>query len=80
MERFLTNISSVNLSLYWIGYILGVAMLVVGVLVLAGLAMQNLGGEGGEMLRTMFGIVLILYGVYRVALTDMQRRRRRNEE
>jgi uncharacterized membrane protein YkgB len=70
----------VDLSLYWIGYILGVAMLVVGVLVLAGLAMQNLGGEGGEMLRTMFGIVLILYGVYRLALTEMQRRRRRNEE
>ena len=61
---------------HWLGYILGVAMLAIGVAVLLGfLSFRGSGGESGTMLRTVFGIVLILYGIYRFVITDMQRRR-----
>jgi hypothetical protein len=65
--------------LYWIGYILGTVMLITGVLVLSGVLFrfQTVPPEGGNMLRTVFGIVLVLYGLYRLVLTEMQRRERR---
>jgi hypothetical protein len=60
----------------WIGYILGSAMIVVGALVLFGFfEFRGSSGASGSMLRTVFGLVLLLYGIYRVAITDMQRRR-----
>jgi uncharacterized membrane protein HdeD (DUF308 family) len=60
----------------WIGYILGSVMVIVGALVLSGfLEFRGSGGEGGSMLRTVFGLVLLLYGIYRVAITETQRRR-----
>jgi len=59
---------------HWIGYILGSAMVIVGVLVMAGF-FEFRGGESSSMLRTVFGIVLLLYGIYRLAITQMQRRR-----
>jgi len=60
----------------WIGYILGTVMIVVGLLVLTGyFALRGSAGQGGEMLRTIFGIVLVLYGIYRISITEMQRRR-----
>jgi uncharacterized membrane protein HdeD (DUF308 family) len=59
-----------------VGYILGAVMLVMGVLVIAGF-FQFRGGAMGEssMLRNVFGLVLILYGIYRIAITESQRRR-----
>lgn len=59
-----------------IGYVLGVVMFVVGLLVLVGFfEFRGSNAEGGEMLRVIFGIVLMLYGLYRVSITEMQRRR-----
>jgi hypothetical protein len=55
-------------------------MVVVGVLIFTGYLMQAPQAAGGEMLRTVFCIVLILYGIYRFVLTDMQRRQRRREQ
>lgn len=63
-------------ALLWIGYILGAVMIVVGLLVLLGyFQFQGSSGEGSDMLRTVFGIVLVLYGIYRISITEMQRRR-----
>lgn len=60
----------------FIGYILGMVMFVVGLLVLVGFfEFRGSGDEGGEMLRIIFGIVLMLYGLYRLSITEMQRRR-----
>ena len=68
-------------NLLWVGYILGVAMLVMGILFLSGF-FQLKGTEAGEMslLQTVFGIVLLLYGMYRLVMTDMQRKRVQREE
>jgi uncharacterized membrane protein YkgB len=68
-----------NANFYWIGYILGVAMVVVGILVLLGYFQFRGSAGGGGMLRTVFGIVLLLYGIYRISLTTMQRRRKERE-
>lgn len=60
----------------WLGYILGSVMVVVGALVLVGFfEFRGSGGESGSMLRTVFGLVLLLYGLYRLAITETQRRR-----
>ncbi len=71
-----------NSNLHWIGYVLGGAMVIAGLLVLSGffILRWEQGGEGGSMLRTVFGIVLLLFGIYRIALTTMQRRRKEREE
>ena len=62
-------------ALLWIGYILGTVMIVVGLLVLLGyFQFQGSAEEGSDMLRTVFGIVLMLYGIYRISITEMQRR------
>ena len=62
----------------WIGYILGTVMFFMGLLVLLGyFQVQRAMGEGGETLRIVFGIVLMLYGIYRIAITETQRRRAR---
>lgn len=60
---------------YWVGYVLGSAMVIVGALVLFGFFEFRFGGESSSMLRTIFGIVLLLYGFYRLSITQMQRRR-----
>lgn len=59
-----------------LGFLLGAVMFVVGVLVLLGF-FKFRGSDAGSatMVRTIFGIVLLLYGIYRIAITDMQRRR-----
>ncbi len=61
---------------YVLGYLLGIMMLVVGSLILTGALQLRWGqGEEGSPLRVTFGIVLVLYGIYRFMLTEMQRRR-----
>jgi len=67
-------------NLIWVGYILGVAMLVMGILILSGF-FQLKGTEAGEasLLQTVFGIVLLLYGIYRLVMTEMQRKRNQRE-
>lgn len=63
-------------NLLVVGYLLGTAMLIVGVLVMAGFFQFQRGALGdSSMLRNVFGLVLILYGIYRIAITESQRRR-----
>jgi uncharacterized membrane protein HdeD (DUF308 family) len=63
-----------------IGYILGAVMIIAGALVLSGyFELRWAADDGGTLLRTMFGIVLVLYGIYRIAVTDTARRRRADE-
>jgi hypothetical protein len=55
-------------------------MLAGGILVYSGIiARFPEDGTGSGMLRSVFGIVLMLYGVYRLVLTEMQRRTRARE-
>ncbi len=64
--------------LFWIGYVLGTVMLFIGLLVLTGaLTFRGMEGAEGGTLRVVFGIVLMLYGIYRISFTEMQRRRAR---
>ncbi len=59
-----------------LGYVLGSAMFLVGVLVLLGFfQFQGSMEEAGNTLRVIFGIVLMLYGIYRISITETQRRR-----
>lgn len=59
-----------------VGYLLGVVMFVVGLLVLLGyFQFRGSQGSSAAMVRTIFGIVLLLYGLYRIAVTDTRRRR-----
>lgn len=65
---------------YWIGYLLGATMFVVGGLLIAGV----LGNSGlfaeQTLARTMFGVILILYGIYRVSITVSQKQRNEKAE
>jgi len=62
--------------IYLVGYILGTVMLIMGSLVIAGFFDFQRGSmDESPMLRTIFGLVLILYGIYRLAITETQRRR-----
>jgi|GEM_PF-2004025 len=54
--------------LHFIGYLFGATMIVLGGLLLAGILVPSGSIVGGsEMARTIFGIVLILFGVFRIA-------------
>ncbi len=55
-----------------IGYLLGGAMVIVGLLVTLG--RLTLRGDVDPMLGTVFGLVILLFGCYRLAVTDMKRR------
>jgi hypothetical protein len=55
-------------------------MLAAGILVFTGVIGKfPEDATGGGMLRPVFGIVLMLYGIYRIVLTEMQRRTRARE-
>ncbi len=63
-----------------LGYIVGAAMVVVGFLILTGFfQVRGMDPQSSGMLRTMFGIVLMLYGLYRFTMTDLARRREERE-
>lgn len=57
----------------WIGYILGGMMVIMGALILLGFF--EFQADTVPMLRIMFGLVLLLYGIYRITVTEMARRR-----
>ena len=61
-----------------VGYILGSIMIVVGILILTGVL--QLQRELDPSLTTIFGIVIILYGFYRIAIVDTKRRREERDE
>lgn len=53
-----------------IGYLFGATMVVLGVLLLLGVLVPSRSIVGGsDLARTIFGIVLVLYGIFRVAST-----------
>jgi hypothetical protein len=69
--------------LYKIGYILGPAMILVGVLLVTGylgFSDEATAEDGRQMLRMVFGVVMVLYGIYRLAITDTERRRRQRDQ
>ncbi len=56
-------------------------MAVLGILVLTGyFQFRGSTDEGPSMINTIFGVVLILYGIYRVAVSDSARRRKEREQ
>lgn len=61
--------------MYQLGFILGAVMIVMGVLLVSG----SLGFSGGPSptLRVVFGVVVVLFGIYRIAITAAERQRRR---
>ena len=70
-----------NNNVVQIGYILGVLMMVMGALLLGGyFQIRGDADEGAVMLRTVFGIVLLLYGIYRIVATQATLRRREREQ
>ena len=55
-------------------------MTIVGIMILLGLfELRFADQQGSSLLRTMFGIVLTLYGIYRIAVSEMMRRRSARE-
>ncbi len=61
-----------------VGYILGGIMVIFGIFVLTGLF--ELRSDLDASLGTIFGIVILLYGLYRIAITDTKRRKEMREE
>ncbi len=61
-----------------VGYILGSMMVIFGIFVLTGLF--ELRSDLDASLGTIFGIVILLYGLYRIAITDTKRRKEMREE
>lgn len=55
-----------------IGYVLGTAMFLVGVAILSGLV--ELRNDVDPTLNTVFGIVILLFGIYRVVVTEAKRK------
>jgi hypothetical protein len=61
-------------------YVLGGLMVIMGILILVGFF--TFPGEGRmdtTMPRTIFGLIMILFGIYRLAVTQMQKRREERE-
>lgn len=61
-----------------VGYILGSVMVIFGILVLTGYF--ELRSDLDPSLGAIFGIVILLYGLYRIAITDTKRRKESREE
>lgn len=58
------------------GYITGMIMSVVGVLVLIGVFDSRWSVIGSTaVVRNVFGTLALLYGIYRIVITDTHRRR-----
>jgi uncharacterized membrane protein len=64
-----------NISIY-LGYSVSAVTFVFGIIIVSGLAFQYIPIE----MRMMFGIVLILWGVYRFVLTKTRVRLQHEEE
>lgn len=56
-----------------VGYILGVVMVVVGLLILGGVISSP--EVWSPTLKTIFGLIVLLFGIYRIAVTETKRRR-----
>ena len=61
-----------------VGYVLGGALIVAGLLILTGLF--RLRAAWDPLFATMFGLVVLLFGIYRIVITDTKRRRQEREE
>ncbi|MDB5035662.1 MAG: hypothetical protein JWQ98_2903 [Chlorobi bacterium] len=67
-------------GIFWFRCALGGLMVIMGILILAGyFTFPGDGRMDTSMLRTVFGIIMILFGIYRLAVTFTQRRRGERE-
>ena len=55
-----------------LGYVLGAAMLIIGLLILLGVFTLRTGED--STFSTVFGLVLALFGVYRIVVTQSKQR------
>ena len=60
----------------YFGYVIGTIFLLFGIIIISGLAFQYIPVH----LRVMFGVVLLLWGVYRIVMTKTRILRRLNDE
>lgn len=60
------------------GYVFGTLMFLAGIAVLTGL-LQLRNDESSPMLATVFGVVLLLLGIYRLVLTRVKHQREDRE-
>lgn len=67
-------------SMYLIGYVLGGVMLLMGISILGGFFVGNGGVMTDTTVRTVFGVVLILFGLYRIVVTTQARKRAEREQ
>jgi hypothetical protein len=73
---YFANLAAMNTT----RYILGSLMIIAGALAVAGvLEPRFVDPQNGARLRVMFGLVLILFGVFRIATLEISRRRRDRE-
>ena len=57
-----------------LGYIFGTAMAIAGVLILTGILQLRPGNGQNDGFGTLFGIVLLLLGIYRLVMTQSRRK------
>lgn len=57
-----------------LGYIFGTAMAIAGVLILTGVLQLRPGNGQNDGFGTLFGIVLLLLGIYRLVMTQSRRK------
>ena len=60
-----------------IGYVLGSAMGVIGIIVLAGFI--TLQGDVDPIFNTAFGAMILLFGIYRLVVTEAKRKQKERE-
>jgi hypothetical protein len=73
MEYVMLKLS--NISIY-LGYSVSAVTFVFGTIIVSGLAFQYIPVQ----MRVMFGVVMILWGIYRFVLTRTRARRQQEDE
>ena len=60
--------------LYFVGYLFSILMVGVGILVISGFMIPQF--VGGDRIRVLFGVVVLLYGVLRFVQTRVKAKQR----
>ena len=61
-----------------IGYLLGGVMALAGILILSGFLKSRTTWD--PLFGTIFGLVVLLFGIYRIVITDTKRRREKSRD
>lgn len=64
----------------YVGYTAAGLFIVLGILILFADILPAINTVGGAQLKIIFGIVMFLYGVYRIVIITIKRRRDNDEE